>query len=120
MALEIEMRALFIVAVSCLVLSACGDNSANEGGANVSGNLAAEAIFANDTTVIDAATGDASNMAADVAYNIDQLDLSGDVRSDGKVDRQTVRRRQPASSQPSSNETDSAPALETATETNAL
>jgi hypothetical protein len=117
---EIEMRALILVAVHCLALAACGDNSASDSGANVSGNLAAEAIFANDTTVIDAATGDSSNMAADVAYNVDDLDSSGDVRSDGKVDRQTAGRRQQSDSEPSTNELDSDPPLETAIETNAL
>ena len=111
------MRGLIIVAGSCLALAACGDNSATDAGANVGANLAAEAFFANDTTVIDAATGDASNMAADVVYNVEVSGASGDVRSDGKIDRQTVSRRTQAPTKPSPDEP-AAPPMETATETN--
>jgi hypothetical protein len=116
--LENVMRALILVA-GTLALAACGDKTAGDAAANASGNLAAEAIIANDTTAIDAATGDAANMAADVAYSIDNSGSSGDVSSDGKVDRRTVSRRQAAGQEPVANTADSSAQMETAADGNA-
>ena len=64
------MRALILVASTGLLLASCKDQGAVENAAVVGDNLAAEAIIANDTTAIDAATSDASNMAADVAFDV--------------------------------------------------
>lgn len=111
------MRALILVVG--LALSACGDDSATDADANISANLATANIFSNDTTVVDAATGDAANMAADVAYNVSDLTSSGDVKSDGKVDRQTMSRRQAMESAAAAEPADSNAQMETATETNA-
>lgn len=114
------MRALIFVASSILALSACGDKSATDVDANVSGDLAAEEIFSNDTTVIDAATGDASNMAADVTYDVNASDTSADVRGDDTVARQAAGRRQPAQTEPSPETPGSEAPMETVTETNTL
>jgi hypothetical protein len=70
------MRLLILVAGSSLILTACGNNGQADNMLNVDENLAAENIVSNDVTAIDAVTGDASNMAADVNYteptNIDE------------------------------------------------
>ena len=87
--------------------------------ANISANLAAVEISSNDTTVIDAATGDAANMAADVAYDDGDLTDTGDVRSDGKADGQSMTRRKTSEkgAAPADNSASDSPA-ETAVETN--
>ena len=62
------MRLLILVAGSSLILTACGNKGQPDNTLNVDENLAAENIVSNDVTAIDAVTGDASNMAADVNY----------------------------------------------------
>ena len=63
------MRLLILVAGSALILTACGNERQADNTLNVDENLAAENIVSNDVTAIDAVTGDASNMAADVNYS---------------------------------------------------
>ena len=70
------MRALILVAGSALLLSACGNNDQADNSLNVDENLAAESIVSNDVTAIDAVTGEAANMAADVDYS-NMVDNSG-------------------------------------------
>jgi len=67
------MRALPLIAAA-LALSACGNNSQKDLGQNVDESLTAENIVSNDVTAIDAVTGDAANMAADVDMNYVALD----------------------------------------------
>ncbi len=62
------MRAFILVAGAALALAACRGNNQSESSTNVGGDLTAENIVSNDVTAIDAVTGDASNMAADVNY----------------------------------------------------
>jgi|SRR3954451_18143964 hypothetical protein len=62
------MRLLILVAGSSLILTACGNKGQTDNTLNVDENMAAENIVSNDVTAIDAVTGDASNMAADVNY----------------------------------------------------
>lgn len=62
------MRALILIAGAALTLAACRNNDQADNTANVDENLTAENIVSNDVTAIDAVTGDASNMAADVNY----------------------------------------------------
>ncbi|HZC38437.1 MAG TPA: hypothetical protein VE221_07160 [Sphingomicrobium sp.] len=62
------MRAFILVAASALILAGCGKTGQSDNTMNVDENLAAENIVSNDVTAIDAVTGDASNMAADVNY----------------------------------------------------
>jgi hypothetical protein len=59
------MRALIPVAAA-LALAACGNNDQTDNTQNIDENLTAENIVSNDVTAIDAVTGDAANMAADV------------------------------------------------------
>ena len=59
---------------AALALSACGKNDQKDVGQNVDQSLTAENIVSNDVTAIDAVTGDAANMAADVDMNFGNLD----------------------------------------------
>jgi hypothetical protein len=63
------MRALILASVAALALSGCGNNDQTDNTQNVDENLTAENIVSNDVTAIDAVTGDAANMAADVDYS---------------------------------------------------
>ena len=62
------MRALILVAGAVLALAACRNNDQHDNSVNVDENLSSENIVSNDVTAIDAVTGDAANMAADVNY----------------------------------------------------
>ena len=70
------MRALILVAGAALAISACSNNGAAGNTTNVDQDLAAQNIAANDTTAIDAATGDDANMAADVNFTVNETDNS--------------------------------------------
>src|SRR3954468_1104231 len=63
------MRVLILIAGGALALSVCRNNDQTDNTQNVDENLSAENIVSNDVTAIDAVTGDAANMAADVAVN---------------------------------------------------
>ena len=62
------MRLLIFAAGAGLALAACKNNDQHDTTANVDENLSAENIVSNDVTAIDAVTGEAANMAADVNY----------------------------------------------------
>ena len=66
------MRAplLFVLVAA---LAACSNNDQRDNTQNVDENLTAENIVSNDVTAIDAVTGDAANMAADVDMNYGNL-----------------------------------------------
>ena len=68
------MRALILIASAGLTLAACDKSATADNAVNANDDLAAQTISANDTTAIDAVTGDAANMAADVNYTIEQDD----------------------------------------------
>jgi hypothetical protein len=109
------MRALILVAVASLTISACGTKPGTDNAVTTSDNLAAEAIIANDTTAIDAATGDAANMAADVDYSANLTD--SDTPGAAKDGRTTTRPR-PAGTATANGDDEATPADETAVETN--
>ena len=71
------MRLLILLAGPALVLAACGDNGQADNTINADDGLSAESFSSNDITAIDAVTGDASNMAADVDY-VSELNDLGD------------------------------------------
>lgn len=71
------MRLLILVAGAALALSACKNNDQRDNTMNIDENLTAENIVSNDVTAIDAVTGDAANMAADVNYTDMNTDLGG-------------------------------------------
>jgi hypothetical protein len=68
------MRALLLIAGAALALAACKNNDQTDKTQNFDENLTAENIVSNDVTAIDAVTGDAANMAADVDMNFGNLD----------------------------------------------
>ena len=68
------MRAPLLLFTAVLALSACKNNDQHDNNMNVDENLTAENIVSNDVTAIDAVTGDAANMAADVDMNYGNLD----------------------------------------------
>ena len=87
---------LLIAAV--LVLSACGKNNQATTSQNVDEGMTAESIVSNDVTAIDAVTGDAANMAADVDMNYGNLDQGGSETSNSgaaskPADRKPTARR---------------------------
>jgi len=67
------MRRLILTAAAALTLAACGKNNQTDNANIVSDNLTSESIVSNDVTAIDAVTGDAANMAADVDMNYGDL-----------------------------------------------
>lgn len=62
------MRALILAAGAAFALAACGNKGQTGGNQNGDESLTAQNIVSNDVTAIDAVTGDAANMAADVNY----------------------------------------------------
>lgn len=73
------MRALILVAGAALTISACNNDQPTANTTNVDDDLAAQNISANDTTSIDAATGEDANMAADVNFSVNEADnVDGD------------------------------------------
>jgi len=71
------MRALILIAGAALALGGCGNNDQTDKTQNADENLTAENIVSNDVTAIDAVTGDAANMAADVDTNFGGLEQNG-------------------------------------------
>ena len=63
------MRVFLLLAAAALSLAGCRNNDQTDNTANVDENLSAENIVSNDVTAIDAVTGEAANMAADVDVN---------------------------------------------------
>jgi hypothetical protein len=70
------MRPFFLIAVTALALAACDKNGEADRGTNAGAGLTADKIVANDITAIDAVTGDAANMAADIDFADALADLS--------------------------------------------
>lgn len=60
---------LILLACAALAVSGCGSNDQADIAANADTGLTADKIMTNDVTAIDAVTGEAANMAADVDYS---------------------------------------------------
>ena len=82
------MRALILIA-GAFLLSACGNNDHTDNTQNIDENLTAENIVSNDVTAIDAVTGDAANMAADVDMNFGNLGNGTAAATNGAQPRPT-------------------------------
>ena len=99
------MRALQITVLD-LVLAACGKNDQAADNGNIADSLTADNIVSNDVTAIDAVTGDAANMAADVDMNFGNLDPKGQDsasnQASGKPDR-PARQKSESPAEESSN-----------------
>ena len=68
------MRALILVAAAAVAISACSKDEPIANTTNVDQDLATQNVSANDTTSIDAATGEDANMAADVNFTLNETD----------------------------------------------
>jgi hypothetical protein len=71
------MRVPLLFLTASLALAGCRNNDMHDNTSNVDENLTAENIVSNDVTAIDAVTGDAANMAADVDLNYGNIDENG-------------------------------------------
>ena len=92
------MRATLLLAAA-LALAACSNNDQTDNTLNVDENLTAENIVSNDVTAIDAVTGDAANMAADVDMNFGNLEENaGEAATNGptKSTRPAPKKPEPA------------------------
>jgi hypothetical protein len=115
---EIRMRAIILVAGAALALTACGKNGQADNVTNAGDNLTAESIVYNDVTAIDAVTGDAANMAADMDVNFpNELDngLGNAATPPSSASRPPARTR-PVTETPAGNETAAPETANTATE----
>jgi hypothetical protein len=93
------MRLLNLAAGASLALAACGNNDQSDKTTNVDENLTAENIVSNDVTAIDAVTGDAANMAADVDMNFGNLEENAGeaaTNAPGKSARPAPKKPEPA------------------------
>ena len=104
-----------LLITAALVLTGCGNNDQTDNTVNIGENLTAENIVSNDVTAIDAVTGDAANMAADVDMNFGNLDQD---LSDATTNAPASKPR-PSVKKPSTAPTPSAATNSAATTTNA-
>jgi hypothetical protein len=77
------MRKLLLVACAAIASASCGEDAKTEQTSNNGEQITAESIGGNDVTAIDAATSSDANMAADVEFNIEDLNA---LEADGNVD----------------------------------
>ena len=107
------MRVPLLILAASLALSGCKNNEVQDNSSNVDENLTAQNIVSNDVTAIDAVTGDAANMAADVDVN-DMNFESNDAAAPGSEPAKV----KPSTPKPARQETQSIapePTTETAT-----
>jgi hypothetical protein len=71
------MRALLLIAGAALALGGCGHKGQTDTAQNADESLTVGNIVSNDVTAIDAVTGDAANMAADVDTNYGGVEENG-------------------------------------------
>ena len=71
------MRALLLIAGAALAVSGCSRGGQGENNQAAAASLTPQNIVSNDVTAIDAVTGDAANMAADVDMNFGNLNEMG-------------------------------------------
>ena len=97
------MRALILIAATAFGLSACRNNDQAENSINVDENFAAQNMTSNDVTAIDAVTGEAANMAADVNYT-NEVDTN-EVDAEKNTGSASPRDRRPSAAGPESRPT---------------
>ena len=108
------MRLLILAAGASLVLTACGKHDQAGTTTNVDESLTAENIVSNDVTAIDAVTGDAANMAADVQYTPDVNDV---LANESNTVAPSTSRPRSRPAQPTTRPTSPEPATEPAVNT---
>lgn len=112
------MRAILLVTGTALTLAACGSNGQAGNTTNIDQGLTAENIVSNDVTAIDAVTGDAANMAADMDVNfINEMDNGlGNAATSSKPTSRQPATPKPAPETPTSNDASANEAANSATE----
>ena len=103
------MRTLLLTAAAALTLAGCKNNDQTDKTQNADENLSAESIVSNDVTAIDAVTGDAANMAADVDMNFGGLEQNGAAALSNES-KPAPPRREKAATTPETNTTTNATA----------
>lgn len=68
------MRGWAMIALAALAMGACGKDAEADNVAVIGGNAAVDDFSSNDTTAIDAVTGEDANMAADVELTANDLE----------------------------------------------
>lgn len=91
------MRAPVLICCLALALAACGSKKTANQSAVAEENAATETIVTNDVTAIDAATGEAANMAADVNYTFDESNLASDNETNAATAKPARKTPKPAS-----------------------
>ena len=100
-----------IMIFAALALSACGSKNAADNSAVGEENAASQTIVTNDVTAIDAATGEAANMAPDVNYTFDESNLeNGTNTSNNTVSHKPPARKAAKAATAETNSVESAPA----------
>ncbi len=89
------MRDLILLGAAAVALCGCGQEQSAEERAAAEQNVTSQVVATNDTTAIDAATGEAANMAADVGF---MPDLGNDL--DGNEAAPATARPRPAGTNP--------------------
>ena len=103
------MRAFIVVTVAALGLAACGTDEQANNTVNIDQAVMSEELAANDVTAIDAVTGDAADMAADVDINFtEELAEDSGNQSGARPERAKSRPRTSAP-RPATNTAASAP-----------
>jgi hypothetical protein len=100
------MRAIIPIAGAALALTACGNNGQAGNTTNVGEGLTAENIVYNDVTAIDAVTGDAANMAADVdvSFTNELGNDLGNAATPSATSSRPAARPRPATETPATND----------------
>lgn len=112
--------AMILVGVGSLVLAGCGDKTNADAVANADTGLTAEHISSNDVTAIDAVTGEAANMAADVEFDVnaaDETDANAAAPAGRPASGTSTSRPRPTTRPAPETSNDSAPAEEPASNT---
>jgi len=89
---------------AALALSACGSKNAADNSAVGEENAASQTIVTNDVTAIDAATGEAANMAPDVNYTFNEANLESGANTSNTA---AVRKPSRKAAKPAAAETNS-------------
>jgi hypothetical protein len=103
------MRFLILAATAALSLAACKNNDQPDNNMNVDENLTAENIVSNDVTAIDAVTGDAANMAANVNYTETENLLGNEANSVSAATKPRPNREPTPKPKPTTNTAASTP-----------
>jgi len=95
------MRSKMLILFAALALYGCGGSKSGQDSSAPEQSAADDSLATNDVTAIDAATGEAANMAADVNYTVDNA-----VAANSTASPPSNRHRQAAT--PTTNEPDNA------------